>query len=218
MLAIPLAVGCGDDGGDDKSDDDFESTEDGWGGGSDGGGGTGDGGSSDDGGAGPGGSDDGGSDDGGSDDDDADDTGEPPPACEGLIYSVEMHNPDTACTECDSSEPFTTVGIVHNPCDDAITLEHFGGIEGSMFESVALWTTSASDSTGHGGDCEGAGASTEIAAGASIETRYEWGLLSDQGDFPTEGEFEVRVNFCTADLPSERPGASATFTSVWPPD
>jgi hypothetical protein len=149
-------------------------------------------------------------------DTDGDDTGEPPPACDGLSFSVEMHNPDTACTECDSSDPFTVVGIVHNPCDDAITLEHSGGLDESMFESVTM--LSESSATGHGSSCDDAVVSTDIAAGSSIETRYEWGLLGDHEGFPTEGEFEMRVDFCTTGSSSDRPEASVTFTSIWPPD
>ena len=142
-----------------------------------------------------------------------DDTGS---SCEGPTFSIEMRNPDVACTECDSSEPFTVVGFVHNPCDESITFEHSIGLDGTMFESVAMWVSTGS--TGSAGGCGDDYTSTEIAAGSSIETHYDWGLLSGHGSFPTEGEFETRVNFCTNDLPSERPGASVTFTSIWPPD
>lgn len=145
--------------------------------------------------------------------DDGDDTGS---SCDGPTFSIEMRNPDVACTECDSSEPFTVVGFVHNPCDESITFEHSIGVDGTMFESVAMWVSTGS--TGSGGSCGDDYSSTEIAAGSSIETHYDWGLLSGHGSFPTEGEFETRVNFCTNDLPSERPGASVTFTSTWPPD
>jgi hypothetical protein len=158
--------------------------------------------------------------DGDDDSPDGDDTGssgdDTGSSCAGLTFSIEMRNPDTVCTECDSSEPFTVVGFVHNPCDDTITFEHSLGLDGSIFDSVRMWVDTGS--TGHGGDCEGAAMSTEIAAGSSIETHYDWGLLSGHGTFPTEGEIETRVNFCTTDLPSERPGASVTFTSNWPPD
>lgn len=142
-----------------------------------------------------------------------DDTGS---SCEGPTFSIEMRNPDVACTECDSSDPFTVVGFVHNPCDESITFEHSIGLDGTMFESVAMWVSTGS--TGSAGGCGDDYSSTEIAAGSSIETQYDWGLLSSHGSFPTEGEFETRVNFCTNDLASERPGASVTFTSAWPPD
>jgi hypothetical protein len=112
MVATPLAIGCGDDGGDDKPSDTGTEATDADGGANDGGaddGGSDDTGSDDtdtaatdaDGGSDDGGSDDGGSDDGGSDDGGSDDTGsisDCPELETGILRNTWVGNsPDEVC-------------------------------------------------------------------------------------------------------------------------